>query len=292
MSHYHSIISALTKQFDVGRRGILPSENPNNQDLVNPSGSFAISIENLTKKFKHFTAVKEVSIQVSRGAIHGFIGPNGAGKTTTIKCLISAMIPTKGRLLIQGLKADQVEAKKLVGYIPESARFPKRISTLDYLYSMALISGLTKKEAHKIAEDILKTIGLWEFRRRDPNSYSSGMKKKVLLAQSLLNNPSVLILDEPAANLDPTARAELFDDLRKLAQQGKTIFISSHVLAELQQLINEVTILNQGQVVYNSRLSDKPTNTYLVGSDNQSKLLTLLKKTQSVGCQTARQDFS
>ncbi|XP_023226543.1 uncharacterized protein LOC111627206 [Centruroides sculpturatus] len=262
----------------LARKLNLVKPKTSNYDFDNLNEHFAIQIENLTKRFKKFEAVKKVNITVSPGAIHGFIGPNGAGKTTTIKCLISAMLPTEGKLLIQGLKADRIEAKKLVGYIPESARFPKRISAQDYLYSMALVSGLKKREARKIAQETLQNLGLWEFRRRDPNSYSSGMKKKVLLAQSLLNNPSVLILDEPAANLDPTARSELFEDLKKLAQQGKSIFISSHVLAELQQLINEVTILNRGQVVYSSKLSDQPTNNYLISSDNQSKLLTLLRK--------------
>ncbi|WP_342276111.1 ATP-binding cassette domain-containing protein [Spiroplasma endosymbiont of Nebria brevicollis] len=134
------------------------------------------------------------------------------------------MVETKGDLIVHGKRSWTVEAKKQIGYIPEAARFPKRITTYDYLVSMGQISGLTYKMVKTKTEEILKGLDLWKFKKRNPNAYSSGMKKKVLLAQSLLNNPDVLILDEPAANLDPTARTELFNDLKKLRDQGKTIF--------------------------------------------------------------------
>ncbi|WP_338986229.1 ABC transporter ATP-binding protein [Spiroplasma endosymbiont of Thecophora atra] len=220
---------------------------------------YAIGIGNLTKSFKKFVAVDNATISVPKGTIHGFIGPNGSDKTTTIKCLVSAMLVTKGDLLIYGKNAWSVAAKKHIGYIPEAAKFPRRVSTYEYLVSMDEISGLTHKEAKVKTEEVLKNLDLWKFKKRSPNEYSSGMKKKVLLAQSLLNNPDVLILDEPAANLDPTARTELFNDLRKLRKQGKTIFISSHILSELQNLADEITILNYSKVVYRGQINHSET---------------------------------
>ncbi|WP_425381425.1 ABC transporter ATP-binding protein [Spiroplasma endosymbiont of Polydrusus pterygomalis] len=238
-------------------------------------GQYAILIRDFTKQFKKFKAVDNANIKVKKGTIHGFIGPNGSGKTTTIKCLISAMVETKGDLIIHGKRSWTVEAKKQVGYIPEAAKFPKRITTYDYLISMGQISGLKYKVAKEKTEVILKELDLWKFKKRNPNAYSSGMKKKVLLAQSLLNNPDVLILDEPAANLDPTARTELFNDLRKLRQQGKTVFISSHILSELQHLADEVTVLNYSKVVYTGTVN-KTDSLYEISSNHNDKLIKLL----------------
>ncbi|MBE4704082.1 ABC transporter ATP-binding protein [Spiroplasma platyhelix] len=237
---------------------------------------YAIYIKDFTKKFKKFVAVDNATIKVKKGTIHGFIGPNGSGKTTTIKCLISAMIPTSGQLLVHGQDSWTVAAKKHIGYIPEAARFPKRISTYDYLVSMGEVSGLSTKQAKKKSEEILKDLNLWKFKKRNPNAYSSGMKKKVLLAQSLLNNPDILILDEPAANLDPTARTELFNDLRKLRKQGKSVLISSHILSELQALADEVTILNYSKVVYHGSVKQDKAKYELNTSDN-AKLIKLLE---------------
>lgn len=237
----------------------------------------SIIIEKFTKKFKKFYAVNNIDLQVEKGTIHGFIGPNGSGKTTTIKCLVSAMMPSKGRLLIHNEDSWKVSAKKHVGYIPEAARFPKKISAEDYLVSMGQISGLTYKEAKIKTEEILKELDLWKFKKRSPNNYSSGMKKKVLLAQSLLNNPDILILDEPAANLDPTARTELFNDLKKLKNEGKTIFISSHILSELQNLADYVTILNYSKIVYSGAVN-LSENKYELQTDDNLKTKILLQE--------------
>jgi len=250
----------------------------NSAPVINTEDTnFAILIRDFTKQFKKFKAVDNATIKVAKGEIHGFIGPNGSGKTTTIKCLISALIETKGDLLIHDQRSWTVAAKKHVGYIPEAARFPTRITTYDYLVSMAQISGLNHKTAKAKAEIILKELNLWKFKKRNPNAYSSGMKKKVLLAQSLLNNPDVLILDEPAANLDPTARTELFNDLRKLRDQGKTVFISSHILTELQTLANSVTVLNYSKVVYSGAVNKSDTM-YEISSANNQQLMQLLQE--------------
>lgn len=251
--------------------------NFHKQKEVNPEyAEYAIYIKDFTKKFKKFKAVDNATIKVKKGTIHGFIGPNGSGKTTTIKSLISAIVPTSGELLIYGQDSWTVAAKKHVGYIPEAARFPRKISAYDYLVSMAQVSGVNAKEAKVKAENILKELNLWAMRKNNPNNYSSGMKKKVLLAQSLLNNPDVLVLDEPAANLDPTARTELFNDLRKLREQGKTVFISSHILSELQALADEITILNYSKVVFQGTVN-QTSHKYQITTTNNKNFMKILK---------------
>lgn len=209
-------------------------------------------VENLHKKYprKKAPAINHVSFNVYPGQFHAFIGANGAGKTTSIKSIIGAYARWSGTVLIDGHENTSIEAKKKLGYIPENARFPTRMSCFKYLVWMARLTGMRKKEAKAFATDKLKELKLWNLRFKNPNSFSSGQKKKVLLAQALIHNPSILVMDEPAANLDPKARLELFDTLNKLKMQGKAIFISSHVLAELDRYANAATILDGGKIVF------------------------------------------
>lgn len=241
------------------------------------ANSPVIEIQKLSKKFRKFTAVNNISFKVSKGHIHGFVGPNGAGKTTTIKSIVSAIKYSEGKILINGYKNTTKEAKKLIGYIPELARFPKKVSVFEYLVAMGRVGGLKSKVAKASAEKFLKAQNLWKFKHKDPNSFSSGMKKKVLLNQALLNDPQILILDEPAANLDPTARAELFNYLKELRKQGKTILISSHILAELQKIIDAVTILDQGKVIYSQEINQSEAINFKISTNDNDKLLKILK---------------
>ncbi len=245
--------------------------NVNNPDIV-------IEVKNFTKKFGHFIAVDNISFNVLKGTIHGFIGPNGAGKTTVIKSIVSAIKFKKGQINVSGFKNNNNQAKKLIGYIPEAARFPIGVSVFEYLVAMGRVGGLKTSEAKKRSEELLKKLDLWSFRRKSPNSFSSGMKKKVLLNQALLNNPEILILDEPAANLDPTARTELFNEIINLKKEGKTILISSHILAELQIIVDEITILNKGHVIYSQSIKNNEIKKYQVNSDNNDKLYEILMK--------------
>ncbi len=216
----------------------------------------AIEVKNLSKKFGKFYAVKDASFNVSRGKIHGFIGPNGAGKTTTLKAMIGAYYKTQGQIYVDGFKAGTVKAKTRARYIPERASFPPYMNCLEYLVSMAQLAGLKQKEAFKTAGQILKDLNLYNFRFKKPSSFSSGMKKKILVAQAMIIKPTILILDEPAANLDPTARQELFTMFKEIAKTGCSILISSHILAELQDIIEEVTFISQGQIRYSGKVSD------------------------------------
>ena len=239
----------------------------------------AIEVKGYTKKFRKFVATKDVTFTVGHGVIHGFIGPNGSGKTTTIKAMIGAYLATEGSILINGHKAGSINANKLIGYIPERASFPSYLNTIQYLTSMGELSGLKKKEAKARSAMILKALGLEDHAKRKPFSFSSGMQKKILLAQSLLNDPKILILDEPAANLDPTARKELFDQLMMLRDQGKTIIISSHILSELERLIDEVTFLFYGEVISTgpTKAFNKRSSSVLMRAQNNDELIKFLK---------------
>jgi len=235
-------------------------------------------VENLYKKYpkKPAPAINNITFNVYPGQFHAFIGANGAGKTTSIKSIIGAYAKWNGTVLINGYKNTSIEAKKFLGYIPENARFPTRMSCYSYLVWMAKLSGFKRVEAKRFATQRLNELGMWNLRKKSPNSFSSGQKKKILLAQALINNPHILVMDEPAANLDPKARIELFDTLGKLQKEGKAIFISSHVLSELDKYANAATILDGGKIVFTGttkELYDKYAQRKLMINVNKPKLL-------------------
>ena len=245
----------------------------------------AISIQNYTKTFKKFVAVKNINMEVGQGKIHGFIGPNGSGKTTIIKTLIGAYVYKNGLIKINSFKAGTVKANSIIGYIPERASFPSHLNCIQYLQTMAEISGFSSKKAKIKAQEILEQLNLTKLSSRNPNNFSSGMQKKILLAQALLNDPKVLILDEPAANLDPVARKELFDTLFLLKNSGKSILISSHILSELERIVDEVTFIHYGKIIYSGNLSafDGLTqDVFIKSKDNES----LSKYLNNLGYQT------
>lgn len=235
-------------------------------------------VESLYKRYprKKSPAINHISFKVYPGQFHAFIGANGAGKTTSIKSIIGAYARWSGTVLIDGHKNTSIEAKKSLGYIPENARFPARMSCFNYLVWMARLSGLDKKASKSFAINKLHDLNLWSLRGKSPNTFSSGQKKKVLLAQALIHNPRILVMDEPAANLDPKARLELFDTLNVLKNEGKAIFISSHVLAELDRYANAATILDGGKIVFTGttkQLFDKYADRKLMVSVDKPKLL-------------------
>ena len=219
-------------------------------DTLNPRP--LLYVKNLTKKYtgKKNPAISNLTFNVYPGQFHAFIGANGAGKTTTIKSLIGAYFKWTGTILVDGIRNDKEEAKLKIGYIPENARFPEQFSAKNYLLWMIMLSNIPKVTAEKIVESKLKELKMWNLRNKSPNTFSSGQKKKILLAQALIHDPKIIIMDEPVANLDPKARLEFFNTLLELKQQGKAIFISSHVLAELDQYFDSATILDGGKIVY------------------------------------------
>lgn len=240
----------------------------------------AIEVKNFSKHFGSLHAVEDASFSISKKSIHGFIGPNGSGKTTSIKTLIGAYKPTGGSLLVNDFKAGTERAKAIIGYIPEKASFPKHLNARDFLIEMAVLSNVKRKEAKKKAIKYIKDMGLEKFAKKKPVNFSSGMQKKLLLAQALMAEPEILIFDEPAANLDPSARKELFDQILGLRNQGKSVFISSHVMSELEKVIDEVTFIYFGKVLFTGKVEDFSKNSHLVyvKSKDNKKLIEYLKK--------------
>ncbi|ADR25301.1 ABC transporter ATP-binding protein [Mycoplasma bovis] len=211
-----------------------------------------LEVINLTKIFsKTNRGIQDINISVNSGDFHAFIGENGAGKTTTIKSIIGAYPNYSGQILIYGKDIKDASAKSIIGYVPENAIFPKELSVYQYLYNFSILSNIPKKQADTKIKQFLKLFNIEDLINDKPYNFSSGQKKKVLLIQALLHDPKLLILDEPAANLDPTARYELFSLLKNLNEnEGITILISSHVLSEIDKYVNSVTLIHNGHIVY------------------------------------------
>ncbi|MBU4692269.1 ABC transporter ATP-binding protein [Mycoplasma zalophi] len=211
-----------------------------------------LEINNLNKVFpKTNRGIKNISFSVESGDFHAFIGENGAGKTTTIKTIIGAFVNYEGEILINNINIKKAEAKSIIGYVPEVAIFPKELTVFNYLYNLLILSNVDKKEANERIDKYLKLFNIENLKNEKPYTFSTGQKKKVLLIQALLHNPKLLILDEPAANLDPTARFELFSLLKEINEKQKiTILISSHVLSEIDKYVNTITLIHNGQILY------------------------------------------
>ncbi|MFC1925778.1 ABC transporter ATP-binding protein [Chloroflexota bacterium] len=246
-----------------------------------------IETDGMTKEFGNFVAVNGINLMVEEGAIHGFIGPNGAGKTTTIKMLVGAIRCSKGAGFIKGHPIRTVAAKSLIGYSPEHPSFYAEMSALDYLVYMARVSGV-KGNVRSQAIEVLEWLELGKFLDKRVGGFSAGMRQRVGLAQALIHNPELLILDEPTANLDPTGRMSILGKLREASRErGVTIFISSHILSELEQLVDSVTLINAGQIIAedsmeNLKKSYTKDRYLLKTSDNKATLEALKNKTGSL----------
>jgi ABC-2 type transport system ATP-binding protein len=209
-----------------------------------------IEIKGLTKEFKNLTAVKDLTVSVNEGDIFGFIGPNGAGKTTTIKMLATLMKPTEGYAEIAGYNVlTQIDdVKRVIGYMPDFFGVYDDMKVWEYLDFFAAAYRIEKNKRKQIIDDVLELTDLTVKRDDYVEALSRGMKQRLCLAKTLVHDPKVLLLDEPASGLDPRARIELRELLKELRRMGKTILISSHILTELSDFCNTVGIIEQGQL--------------------------------------------
>ncbi|QVK06790.1 ABC transporter ATP-binding protein [Mycoplasma mycoides] len=211
-----------------------------------------LKINHLTKIFTDTNrGVNDINMSVKSGSFHAFIGENGAGKTTTIKTIIGAFSKYEGEVLINNINIKKAQAKSYIGYVPEVAIFPKELTTIQYLTYLGFLSKLDKKEVEHKIKEFLEMFNISNLINEKPYNFSSGQKKKILLIQALLHNPKLLILDEPAANLDPTARYELFSFLKKINEKEKiSILISSHNLSEIDKYVDSLTLIHKGKILY------------------------------------------
>ena len=205
-----------------------------------------IEVENLTKRFRKTVAVDDLSFKIREGAITGFLGPNGAGKTTTLRVILGLVHPTAGRATVMGRLYRHLESPtQQVGAVLEATDFHPGRSGRNHLRVLAAATGIPRSRV----EEILEVVDLQGAAGRRAGGYSLGMRQRLSLAGALLGDPRILVLDEPANGLDPQGIRWLREFLRSLAAEGRTIFISSHVLAELEQIVDEVVIIHRGKFV-------------------------------------------
>ena len=222
----------------------------------------AIEINDLKKYYGDFPALKGLSFRVEKGSIHGFVGPNGAGKTTTIKILMGLLKPDEGKAEIFGVDVSKCESRVNVGYMPEFVGFQTVLTPLEVLELHGRLAGIKGSELKGEYERVLKLVGLWDRRNDKIKTFSKGMKQWLGLASALIGDPDLLILDEPTVGLDPGSLIEFRSILKDIGGDGKTIFISSHILSEIQQICTHVTFINKGVVISSGKLGDVLKSAY------------------------------
>ncbi|WP_297510505.1 ABC transporter ATP-binding protein [Thermococcus sp.] len=210
----------------------------------------AITIEGLTKSYGKFKAVDNLSFTVEEGEVFGFLGPNGAGKTTTILSMLGIIIPDSGTIRILGMDVmrEPIRVKERIGYLPENATVYGELTAWKNLEFFANFYGMGKSERDERITRALKMVGLWDVRYRAVKTFSKGMKQRLLLAQTLINDPELLILDEPTSGLDPAGVHLVKEVIRDFRGEGKTVFFSSHVLSEVEELSDRVGIIVGGKL--------------------------------------------
>jgi len=220
--------------------------------------TLAVHTEGLAKRYDGTLAVAGVDLDVAVGEIHGLVGPNGAGKTTMLKMLATLLAPSAGRAEIAG--ADVIRepdaVRRVIGYMPDSFGVYDDMKTWEYLDFFARCYGLSAARRRQMIGDLLELVGLADKREAPVQTLSRGMQQRLCLAHTLVHDPAVLLLDEPASGLDPRARVELRELLRELRTLGKTILISSHILPELEELCTSVTIIDRGRVLASGRVAE------------------------------------
>lgn len=216
-----------------------------------------IRIENLVKTYGSVRALDGLSLEVKAGQVYGFLGPNGAGKSTTILSTLGLIFPQEGKIqlfdteVFNGGKFNEgelVRAKARIGYMPEHATLWDFLTPVQTLDTIADAFGIPKAERGKRIEELLKELNIWEYRNRKVGKFSKGMRQRVLLAQALINDPELLILDEPMTGLDPKGIAEFKDVIREQRKAGKTVFFSSHILAHVEEVCDTVGVIVKGRL--------------------------------------------
>ena len=213
----------------------------------------AIAVESLVKTFTgkkraRVEALKGISLTVGVGEVFGFLGPNGAGKSTTIKCLVGLIQPTSGYARIMGTSITKVESRRHVGYLPENPAFYDYLTALEYLEFVGKTFGMSAELLSARSEEVLHQLDLWEARKRAIRGYSKGMVQRLGIAQTLLHDPDLYILDEPMSGLDPIGRALVKDIILDLKRRGKSVFFSTHITSDVESVCDRVGIILNGEL--------------------------------------------
>jgi len=217
----------------------------------------AIKIEELTKRYGSLTAVDNLSLEIPAGQIFGFLGPNGAGKSTTIGCLTGLLDPTAGKisLLDEPLTSNSASLKRRIGVMPEGLALFDELYAHEFLAFNARMFGLDENTVQHRVEELLEVLNLTGASKKRLADYSTGMRKKVAFAAAIIHQPSILFLDEPFESIDPAGVAMLKDWLRRFVAQGRTVFITSHVLETVERLCDEVAIIKTGRLAWQGKMN-------------------------------------
>ncbi len=222
----------------------------------------AIGVTSLTKEFsvpwqrRSVVAVRDLNLCVERGEVYGLLGPNGSGKSTTFKIVLGLVSPTRGRSEILGRDSRLVESRAEVGFLPENPYFYKYLTGAETLRFFGQLCGLSRAVLKRRVDEMLELVGLLGARDRRLRSYSKGMLQRIGLAQALINDPAVVVLDEPTAGVDPAGSREIRDLIIDLRRRGKTVLLSSHLLGQVQEVCDRIGILADGVLVREGRLAD------------------------------------
>ncbi len=230
----------------------------------------ALKIQNLYRYFGHLKAVNGVTFEIPHGSVCGFVGSNGAGKTTTMRILATLDYPTLGTAEVCGINVvhHPTEVRRLIGWMPDHFGNYEHMTVLEYLDFYARALGYKGKERRQRIQEVMDFTDLVPLAERFSNKLSKGMTQRLGLGRALLHDPQVLIMDEPAAGLDPKARVELKHLIRVLAKEGKTIFISSHILSELGEMCDSLLFINNGRIIHHG-----DSDTLRRGSDTMGGVL-------------------
>ncbi|MBR4537837.1 MAG: ABC transporter ATP-binding protein [Clostridia bacterium] len=211
-----------------------------------------LETKELTRYYGSFLALDKLSISIGEGELHGFVGPNGAGKTTTMRILATLLAPSSGTVTLDGvdLKKNPRRIREMVGYMPDFFGVYDNLKAWEYLDFYARCYGIRSEKRKQMGDQLLDLVGLSDKRDAYVNTLSRGMKQRLCMAHALIHDPKLLILDEPASGMDPRARADMKNILRTLREMGKTVLISSHILPELSEMCDALTIIDHGKLVF------------------------------------------
>jgi ABC-2 type transport system ATP-binding protein len=233
----------------------------------------AVAVHHLTKVFpvplhrQWVGAVRDLDLRVEPGEVYGLLGPNGSGKSTTLKIILGLVSPTRGRTEIFGRDSNRVDSRETVGFLPENPYFYKYLTGAETLRFFGKLCGLRGKQLQKRSDELLELVGLTNARNRRLGTYSKGMLQRIGLAQALINEPKLVVLDEPTAGVDPAGSREIRDLIVDLKRRGITVLLSSHLLAQVQEICDRVGILANGKLVREGRLEE------LIAIENQTELV-------------------
>ena len=224
--------------------------------------NIVIETQNLTKIYKDFwgrpkvRALNALDLEIRKGEIFGLLGPNGSGKSTTIKLLLGLLFPTRGRALVFGQEATEVTKNERIGYLPEESYLYKYLTAEETLDFYGRLFDMPAKRRKERAAELIEQVGLGHAKRRQLKEYSKGMTRRIGLASALVNDPDLVLLDEPTSGLDPLGTREMKDMIIKLRDQGKTVVMCSHLLADVQDVCDRIAILYQGDLKELGRVDD------------------------------------